>query len=142
MQFSLQVSLRPNVFVPYSTHGRNYYLLFHKFTPRKTKIWVTDSSVLKSETFFQVGDLHSDTPDGDVIGNIFYTPAASTCYGSAIMAYSKVWAKQANSTKFVTPVGVNLHVRSKHMFVYHKKNEVTVIVNPSLPASIRFNLEI
>lgn len=143
MQFQLQMNLRPNVFIPYTTHKRNYYLLFYRYTPKKTKLWVTDSNVLKSETFFRVGDLREIDETGPVVGNIFYTPSASTCYGTAIMAYSKAWAKDSNNTSgYSMPSGVMLMTRTPNFYVYHKKNEVTMIVNPILPQNIRSNLEV
>lgn len=139
MRFVLGITTRPNVFIPYQTHSRNYFLLFHYQVPAKSHLSVVEDTTVTVPSFFDIGLLSTN---GKVCGNIFYTAAATQGYGSSIAAYSKKWAKQINSGSMVDPSGVSLLIKSPHFYMYHKKNEVTLIVSPCISTHIRENLEI
>lgn len=141
MRFILQTNLRSKVFVPYVTHGRKYSILLSKYLPAGTKLSVSDSPLVPADTYIRVGDLHLGGYEGETIGHLFYTPLSFMCYGSALLAYSKAWEKRANNKELGVPSGVLLIARTPLFYLYHKKNEVTLAVNPTLPAAIKDNLE-
>jgi hypothetical protein len=142
MEFKLHASNRPSVFIPYKTHKNNYHLLFTKEVPKGTVISVNDSEITL-DTFFRIGQMTLNGYAGERCGFVFHTPFSVSCHGTCIIAYSKNWANSVNSGRYpIRPFGMALLLRAKYFYIYHKKNQSTLIVNPDIAKHIKENLEI
>jgi hypothetical protein len=143
MQFQLQVRIRPAIFIPYKTHGRLYHLIFSEDIKKNSLVSVDTSEDVKVQSFFDIGDMRVNGYAGRKCGYIFYSTLPVICHGSCIIAYSKQWEKAVNEKHFpLQPFGVNLSLKAKTFYLYHRRNQVSLAVSPSLAARIRENLEI
>ncbi len=142
MQFQLAFPGRPSIFLPYTTHGRSYHILFSSPVKKEANLSVRDAEDFQElQTFFSIGEMRDD--QDVVVGFIFYSNYPIMCYGSGILAYSRQWQKAVNERRFpLSPFGVSLLVRADHFYVYHRKNHVSFIVSPQLAANIKDNLEV
>jgi len=143
MQFSLDINAQPNIFLPYKTHGRKYHLLFSRRVPKKKIVAVKNCDSIACDTFFHIGEMTQSSYTGEPCGFIFYTTYPVNCQAGSVMAYSRRWAQDINSSKnSLIPFGVELVLKHEFFYLYHKKNHVTLVVNPNLASRIRENLEI
>lgn len=142
MQFTLAYTSRPSIFLPYKTHNRNYHLLFNRSVPKKSVLSVTDS-IIATQSFFTIGNILLDDYNGERCGYIFFSTLPIACHGSCIVAYSRKWSKAVNEKRFpLNPFGVSLLLKDKEFHLYHKKNQVSLVVSPNMALKIKENLEV
>jgi hypothetical protein len=144
MQLTLGIRTRPDIFLPFRTRDRQYYLLLSKHIHHDDSLFVQeDEAAQASATFFQIGRLTRDGYDGEPCGHIFYTTYPVTCHGTSLIAYSKVWSQAVNNRRVpIRPFGVALTVKSESFLLYHRRNQVTLVVSPKIAANIKANLEV
>ena len=144
MQFQLEVNARPFIFFPYRTHERQYHVLLTERVPMDSIISVVDSEDVKDlPCFFSIGDVKTGGYEGRRCGFIFHTTFPVVCHGSSIMAYSRQWEKAVNEKRFpLQPFWVSLVLRADYFYIYHKKNQVSLLVSPQIASRIRENLEV
>jgi hypothetical protein len=142
MEFQLPYPSKPNIFLPFHTHGRNYHLLFSERVKMNRKLSVVDSEIT-AQSFFHIGELREDGYEGTRCGFIFYSPMPVQCHGTSIFSYSKQWARSVNEKRFpLNPFGVALVLKAEYFYLYHKRNQVSLVVSPNMAKKIRDNLEI
>ena len=110
--------------------------------PKGTTLSVVDSEIT-AQTFFHIGSLLIGGYTGERCGFIFFSTLPILCQGSSILAYSRQWAKAVNEKRVqIGPFGVTLVLRGNDFHLYHKKNQASLAVSPSIATKIRENLEV
>lgn len=152
MRFTLSVDMPSYVFVPYSTHDRSYFIMGTEKLVEGDAFSVFDSSDVKVQTFFTVGDLVPHQYEAKVLnkevlvdevrmGVILYTSAPVVCHGTSVVAYSARWASSLRSVK-PEPFGMGLVFRAPYLSIFHQKNSATLVISPTVSNRLKTNLEI
>ena len=141
MQLDIQKSYNAHLFTPYMTHDRQYYLLFYE-NKLPGPFFVKDAPLVVN-TMFYIGDVTSESYEGEVVGSIFYTQSPTICEGTFALAFSGLLKQGANSPRFrARDLGMELVLKTPNYYVYNKKNTATLLVCPHLKESIRKNFEV
>jgi hypothetical protein len=140
MLLELEHSIHRNIIVPHSQSGRHYHVLFLRQS--EGPFFVRDTAY-KLDTLIQIGEIFTklDEHRSRIVGNIFYTKSRVQCEGSFLLAYSGVFKEQAQR-HVPSDLNMELVLKERGFQVFNQRNRATLIISPSLPSSIKANLEI